>query len=479
MFRHAYEKLLSWKQSTHRRPLVIRGVRQCGKTYLMKAFGSENYENVAYFNFETSRDLNALFDGPLDTSRLISQLSLWIRTPIREGSTLIIMDEIQECRRALTSLKYFAEDAPGFHVICAGSLLGLHIKERSGTDSVSDSFPVGKVEILDMFPMDYEEFLIACGETDMLDYLRGLDPTERIPEFMVTRLEDRLEEYYAVGGMPDAVSTWIDSHDISRVREVQSHILETYSLDLNKHPVDTKGTLEAVWENIPSQQMKDNSRFVFGHSVAGARGADLEAAVVWLEKAGMVYRVRRIEKPSRPLSMYETSLYKLYMADIGLFECRSEGPSGFDGMNPEDYKDYKGALAESFVLQQLVVRFGRRQHYWRSDATAEVDFVASMFHEPVPIEVKSGHAKSSKSLKVYRERYHPRIAVKVSMDPDLGGTAVVHIPLYMMWDLERRVRAALEALGWKDPDEGFGSSTLGGPLRIPRPDDEDGGQRHP
>lgn len=437
----------------------------------MREFGSDNYENVAYFNFEESRELHELFDGPLDTSRLISLLSLQARVPIREGSTLVILDEIQECRRALTSLKYFAENAPGFHIMCAGSLLGLHIKETDNRDTVPDSFPVGKVRIIDMYPMDYEEFLLACGEAELMDYLRAMDPEEKIPDFIVTRLEDRLMEYYAVGGMPDAVSAWVETHDLAEVREVQSHILDSYSLDLNKHPVDTKGTLEAVWDSIPSQQMKDNSRFVFGHSVAGARGADLEAAVVWLERAGMVYRVRRIDKPARPLAMYETSLYKLYLADVGLFGCRSEGPSGFDGIGPEEYKDYKGAVAESFVLQQLVVRFGRRQHYWRSGATAEVDFVVSMFHEPVPIEVKSGHARSSKSLKVYRDQFHPRVSVKISMDPDIGGTAVVHIPLYMVWDLERRVRAALEALGWRDPEEGFGSSTRDGPLRIPHTGD--------
>lgn len=452
---------MRWRNSEGRLPLLIRGVRQCGKTHLMKRFGEDNYRRVAYFNFEDSRSLHRIFDESLEPGRLIPQLSIQGNVTIDPEDTLIVFDEIQACRRALTSLKYFSEDAPEYHVICAGSLLGIHLGTERGDDGTLDSFPVGRVQIMDLYPMDFEEYLLACGEGRVVEFLKGLGPEDDVPGNLVAGLESRLREYYVVGGMPDVVSTWLRTRSIVEVRRAQDRILETFHGDLSKHPVDARGTLEAVWDSVPQQLLRDSGRFVFGRSVKGARGMDLEAAVLWLERAGMVYRVRRIERPSIPVSMHETTSYKLYMCDVGLLSCRSGVPPSFINTPPEEYKDLKEAMAESYVLQQLVVGHGRRQWYWRSDGIAEVEFVCPVLYEPVPIEVKAGHARKSKSLSSYMGRYSPRVAIKTSLDPEVGGNGVTHVPLYLMWDLDRRVRAALERGGWRDPDEAFDAGDLG------------------
>lgn len=457
MRRLAYKDLLLWKESPLRKPLIVRGVRQCGKTYLIQQFGSENYDGVAYFNYEHMPNLKDIFEGSIDPKRLISQLSISSDVRIRPGSTLIFFDEIQECPRALTSLKYFQELAPEYHIIAAGSLLGIHpnSSKKEGDSGASKSFPVGKVSYLDLYPMDFEEFLMASGDEGMHDYLSTMDVHEQIPRFMIPMLEDRLREYQVVGGMPAAVSAWIETHSLPDVRAIQSWILDTYHDDLAKHPVDYKGSLESVWESIPMQLTKDNSRFIFGQSVKGARAADLESAVQWLKNAGMVGKVVQVEKPSIPLAMYAKTFYKLYMTDVGLFSLRSGVPSDFLNSDPSYYKDFKGAMAESIVFQELNTHLGNDRFYWRSGGEAEVDFLVPMFYEPVPIEVKAGQAKSSKSLKVYREKYDPRVAVKASMDPETSIGRVTHIPLYMMWRVRDYVRAALESTGWVDPDEVF------------------------
>ena len=459
MFRRVYDDLLKWKVSDRRRPLLIKGVRQCGKTYIMDEFGRNEYRKMAYFNFEDTPELSKIFEGQLDPERIIAQLSIAGNVSITPGDTLVVFDEVQVCKRALTSLKYFAESSADYHVVCAGSLLGIHhyTKRKQDDGSPSEAFPVGKVQILDMFPMDFEEFLLANGEERMVESLRGHPVGERVPDYLEPRLRDYLNVFYVVGGMPDAVNAWISTHDITEVRRIQSTILETYTDDLDRHPVDSIGTLEKVWNSVPVQLMKDNTRFIFGQVVKGAKATDLEDAVAWLRDAGLLYCVKVVDNPAIPISMSETGFYKLYMADIGLFHNRSGVPTSFINTEPEQYKDFKGAMAENYVLQNLVTRFGRDQHYWRSGATAEVDFLTEMYYEPIPIEVKSGSAKSSKSLKVYRSRYEPRVSVKTSMDPDVGGSPVTHIPLYLMWDVGRYVHHMLTETGWVDPDDHFQS----------------------
>lgn len=458
MHRLAYERLREWKDSPDRLPLIVKGVRHCGKTHLIETFGNDNYRNVAVFNFEDRPELCTLFQGSIDPLRLIPLLSIQGCVEINPDSTLLFFDEIQACPRALTSLKYFAEKAPEYHVICACSSIlspGSTKKNISSNDVPSQSFPVGKVQYLNLYPMDFEEFLLASGDVRMRDYLRDMDVHEQIPEFMVPTLIDRLREYQVVGGMPEAVGTWVKTHSLPAVRRVQDRILSTYADDLQKHPVDAKGTLERVWESVTEQLLRDNSRFVFGQSVEGARAADLDTSVQWLKDAGLVHMTRMVKKPAIPLSMNTTRFYKLYMCDLGLLTYKSEVPADFVNSQPGDYKEFKGVMAENMVLLELKAHLDTESYYWRSDAKAEVDFIVPILYEPVPIEVKAGSARSSKSLKSYRGRYEPRVSVKVSMDPEAVIGSVTHMPLYMVWRLGDYVRAGLESTGWQDPDKVF------------------------
>lgn len=421
----------------------------------MKKFGAENFDNVAYFNFERNPALSRVFENDISPSALVPKLSIMGDVSIAPGKTLLIFDEVQECKRCLTSLKYFEEEAPEYHVLCAGSLLGIHL--HSGSDGDDSGLPVGKVHIIDMYPMNFEEFLLADGCGKILEASRGLSVDEDVPDYLATRLVEELERYYVVGGMPDAVRTWVGTKDITAVRDVQRDILRMYSEDLGKHPVDRRGTLDAVWKSIPLQLAKNSARFRFGQATHAPR-ENLEAAVTWLSNAGLIHVVNLIEGPSVPLSMYDTGFYKIYMADIGLFRLLSGAPTSFVNSAPEEYKDFKGAMAENMILQQIMVGLDEVPRSWTSGATAEVDFVAMIMGEPVPIEVKSGTARSSKSLKVYRERYSPRVAVKVSNDDKISTGHVVHIPLYMVWRIEDYIRGSLEKTGWKDPNGVFSES---------------------
>ena len=315
MKRDITQELLAWKEQPNRKPLVLKGVRQCGKTYILKEFGREYYADVAYFNFEETRSLNSLFEQDYDAKRILFELGLFLGRTITPGNTLIILDEIQECPRAITALKYFCENAPEYHVACAGSLLGLAIHENQ-------SFPVGKVDIRTLYPMSFYEFLSATGSEALADYLTRFQPGSSVSELIGGKLRTALKQYYVVGGMPEAVSVWCETGDLVKVETVQQDILASYELDFAKHaPPSEFHKLSAIWASVPQQLAKPNSKFIFSHVKKGWRSKDLEDALQWLIRAGLVYQVCKVEKPFMPLSSYaDATSFKLYLCDVGLLK---------------------------------------------------------------------------------------------------------------------------------------------------------------
>ena len=323
MKRDISNELLVWKEQPKRKPLVLKGVRQCGKTYILKEFGKENYSHVAYFNFEETKSLSSIFEQDYDVKRILFELGLFLGQTITPGSTLIIFDEIQECPRAITALKYFCENAPEYHVACAGSLLGLAIHAEQ-------SFPVGKVDIHTLYPMSFYEFLAASGEELLADYLIHLQPGDIISELIGGKLRTALKQYYVIGGMPEAVSIWCETKDLQKVEAVQQDILSSYELDFAKHaPPSEFPKLSAIWASVPQQLAKPNSKFIFSHVKKGWRSKDLEDALQWLVRAGLVYQVCKVEKPFMPLSSYaDATSFKLYLCDVGLLRRLARLPAG-------------------------------------------------------------------------------------------------------------------------------------------------------
>jgi predicted AAA+ superfamily ATPase len=418
------EKLLGWKDSRARKPLVIKGVRQCGKTYLLKEFGRDYYPDCAYFNFEGDSVLRGVFEKDLDPERIAAELSVIRKKSIHPRKTLIIFDEIQFCDKALTSLKYFCEDAPGYHIAAAGSLLGLAL-------SGPLSFPVGKVDFFTLYPMSFYEFLLANGEDMMCGRLKKSERAEPVPLAFAEKLEGYLKDYYICGGMPEAVDSWVAEKNIEKLETVLQRILDSYELDFAKHaPAGEYPKLSAIWRSIPAQLARENGKFIFSHVKKGSRSKDLEDALEWLLGAGMVYKVAKIEKPFMPLSSYaDFSYFKLYMADVGLLRRMSKLPAAAFLESSDVFKEFKGAVAENFVLCELVNKRGEVPFYWKSGNTAEVDFVVQSGMGIVPVEVKSADNTRARSLSEYVKKYAPaRIAV-VSLK-NAGGN---HIPLYMLW----------------------------------------------
>lgn len=431
MKRKVINDLFRWKESSGRKPLMVIGVRQCGKTYILNSFGSENYADVAYFNFEKQDNLTAVFEQDYDTGRILFELSLIHGKTIKPGETLIIFDEIQVCSRAITSLKYFCENAPEYHIAAAGSLLGLKINSEA-------SFPVGKVEMLNMYPMSFSEFVRAGGEdmiADMLDDYSG----KKIPDAVGDKLANLLRQYYIVGGMPEAVKAWIETRDIEKVEDIQQNILDGYGFDFAKHaPIKEFPKLTAIWESIPVQLARENNKFVFGHVKKGWRAKDLEDALEWLKDAGLAYKVCLVEKPFIPLSAYaKPASFKLYMCDVGLLRKMAGVPSNIILDGSSVYTEFKGAMTENYVLCELIKAGISRAYYWDSGNTAEVDFVIQSGEYIVPIEVKSEKNVKSKSLAEYRKKYEPEYAVKTSMKNETGSKEVLNIPLYLVSEIRK------------------------------------------
>ena len=432
MERTLIHELLLWKQKDNRKPLILKGVRQCGKTYLLKDFGNRYYDNVAYFNFEETDSLISVFEKDYDTKRIIFELELFLGKAIKPGSTLIILDEIQECGRALTAMKYFCENAPEYHIVCAGSLLGIALQQQL-------SFPVGKVDFLTLYPMSFSEFLRACGSETLADYVESFKKSDSIPEPIGDKLTTFLRQYYITGGMPEVVSTWQKTGNIEEVERVQQNIINSYELDFAKHaPTKDFPKLSAIWRSIPEQLAKENTKFIFSHVKKGWRSKDLEDALEWLIAAGLVYKVCKIEKPFIPLSSYsDDTSFKLYMADIGILRKLSKLPYEVILDATSNYKEFKGSLTENYVLCELVKSVDEALYYWSSGNTAEVDFILQSGSEIVPVEVKSERNVKARSLAEYRKKYSPKYSVKTSMKHETNGEEVLNIPLYLISSLER------------------------------------------
>lgn len=440
MDRTVMSDLIKWKNKKKHKPLMLLGVRQCGKTYIARRFGEEQFENVAYFNFEGNAALNSIFDYDLDVRRIVNELgSVASNNKIIPGKTLLIFDEIQASPKAITSLKYFCENMPDLHVIAAGSLLGVSLK-REGT-----SFPVGKVERIMMYPLSFREFVAADGGGSLIDGLESMDRLREIPLLYTEPLRKMLQNYFIIGGMPEAVETWIDTHDYEEVEAVQARILEDYENDFAKHaPISEVAKIRQIWHSIPEQLARENNKFVFAHVKEGGRARELEDALEWLIDAGLVYKQRLVEKPELPLAyMADDTSFKVFMSDVGLLRYMSNVyyRTILDG--DERYDRFKGALAENYVMNELV-QLGLPSYYWRSGNQAEVDFLTEDKGYFVPVEVKSAENTRAKSLNSFISRYKPHYGFRVSMrnvgDNQLDDTIIYSIPLYTLWRIREYIR---------------------------------------
>lgn len=425
MERLIWKDLLAWKARPDHKPLILRGVRQCGKTWLLKKFGSTCYSSVAYFNFEGNSRLHAIFEPDLNPDRILQELELLQNKRIDLKETLLIFDEIQFCNPALTSLKYFQEDKPEISIVAAGSLLGLAL-------SKSLSFPVGKVDFLDLYPLTFKEFLMANGENLIAEKLDSIHAGEAVPESIHPHLTDLLHRFYYVGGMPEAVQSWVSQKDPDDVNRIQKSILDSYELDFAKHAPDREfEKLSAIWHAVPAQLAQENQKFVFNRVKAGARARDLESALQWLISAGLVHKVPRIEKPGVPLSAYsDDSYFKIYLCDVGLMRSMADIPLLSILHKDPYFTEYRGAFTETFVLNELIVS-QTKPVFWRSKQTAEVDFVCRIGQQIVPIEVKSEENVRSRSLSMYMDKYKPATAVRLSMKNGGAEPPLFSEPLYL------------------------------------------------
>jgi predicted AAA+ superfamily ATPase len=422
-------KLIKWKNSNSRKPLIIRGARQVGKTWLMKAFGREEYTQCAYVNFESNKALKNIFEDDFNISRIIMALQIETGLTIEAGNTLIILDEIQEAPGALTSLKYFYENAPEYHIISAGSLLGVALNGPT-------SFPVGKVDFLDLYPLSFTEFLEALGEKALFDLLKSKDWV-LIKTFRLKYIQ-LLKQYYYIGGMPEAVLSFTGNTDFNEVRAIQKRILAAYEQDFSKHaPNEIVPRIRMLWNAIPAQLAKENKKFVYGVIKQGARAKDYELAMSWLIDCGLIHKVNRVNKPGIPLKAYEDfSAFKLFMVDVGLLGALVDIDIKTLLNGNDLFEEFKGALTEQFVLQQLVTNKELTVYYWSAEsATAEIDFLIQHSGQIIPIEVKAQENLKAKSLKVFCEKYQPAVAIRTSMSDFRKEDWLTNLPLYAISEL--------------------------------------------
>lgn len=422
MRRSLYKELLQWKNAASRKPLILQGARQVGKTWLMQEFARNEFEEVAYLNFESSTRLQNIFSDDFDVQRIVSILEIEVNRPIIPDKTLIIFDELQAAEKGLTALKYFQEQAPEYYLIAAGSLLGVALQG-------SHSFPVGKVDFLRMYPLSFLEFLEALGESIMNTHLEAQNWS--VLEVFHTKLIEYLRLYYFIGGMPEAVKTYVESGNLNEVRAVQKNILMGYEHDFAKHaPGEQVPKIRLVWQSIISQLAKDNRKFVFGQIRSGARAKDFEISIQWLADAGLVLKVYSIEKPAMPLTAYRNlSAFKLFLLDVGLLNAMAEvHPSVLLHKN-SILVEFKGAMTEQFVAQQLALR--HELCYWAApQGRAEVDFILQAQNQIIPIEVKAEENLKSKSLNTFVQKFNPGTAIRYSMSPFRQQEWMTNIPLY-------------------------------------------------
>ena len=423
--RKATESLVDWKNKKNRKPLVLQGARQVGKTWLLKEFGKSNFEDVAIFNFDENPELKQFFASTKDVKRIIENLSLVHGKTIHPQNTLIIFDEIQECNEALNTLKYFAENAPAYHITCAGSLLGVAMSRGA-------SFPVGKVDFMNIYPISFLEFIRSADEA-LYNYLIGIDKIEPIPAIFFNQLLDKFKMYYISGGMPEAVVELLDSGDISNVQKILQNILNAYALDFSKHADNNDVTkIGYVWQSLPSQLSRDNKKFIYKVVKQGARARDYENALQWLINAGLIYKVNLCSKPALPLSAYDDiSAFKIYSIDVGLLRQQSKlAPSAIAEGN-RLLTEFKGALTENYILGSLIGQFEDTPRYWTSENRAEVDFILQLENDIIPIEVKADENVIGKSLTFYRKAFSPKLSIRYSLKNFKKDGGFINIPLFM------------------------------------------------
>ena len=424
MYRSAIEVLKKWKSKDAKKPLIIRGARQVGKTWLMKEFGRTEFEYTVYISFDNNKRMKELFSADLDTKRIITGIELHAGKKIDPANTLIIFDEVQEVPAALTSLKYFNENAPEYQIICAGSMLGVALHE--GT-----SFPVGKVEFLDLYPLSFSEFMTAMGKEQFVSLLAQGDFA--MAATFKQEYIDLLKYYFFVGGMPEAALSFQTNQDFSEVREIQARILEGWEQDFSKHvPYEIVPRVRMLWRNIPAQLSKENKKFIYGLIKEGARAREYEYALMWLSDCGLVHKVHRANMVNLPLKAYEDlKAFKLFICDVGLLSCMTRLRQDVLLDGNDLFVEFKGALTEQYVLQQLKTLPGLETYYWANERhTSEVDFLLDTGNAVVPLEVKARVNLQSKSLRAFADRYHPALSVRTSLSDYKKEGWLLNLPLY-------------------------------------------------
>ncbi|MCC8101437.1 MAG: ATP-binding protein [Clostridiales bacterium] len=442
MERVLIKQLLEWKKSPYRKPLILKGVRQVGKTWILKEFGRRYYDNCAYFNFDENEEYRQFFESTKDVGRILQNLMMASGQKILPEKTLIIFDEIQDCPKAINAMKYFCENAPQYHVACAGSLLGIALAKPS-------SFPVGKVNFMQMDPMTFTEFLLANGDENLVNYLESVNTLEPLLEPFVNPLYEKLKMYYVTGGMPEPVLMWTRDRDVDAMRRALSDIVGAYERDFAKHPNTSEfPKISMIWRSIPSQLSRENKKFIYKVVKEGARAREYEDALQWLVDARLVHKIYRSSAPGLPVAAYDDlSAFKIYLVDVGLLRTLSMlSPSAFTEGN-RLFTEFKGALTENYVLQTLVTQYEAVPRYWsQNNPPYEVDFLIQRENDVFPIEVKAEANTTARSLKKYKEQFGDKVKLRIRLSLDnlkLDGD-MLNIPLFMADHIDRLIGIALE-----------------------------------
>lgn len=434
MLRYIKDKLIEWKNGKDRKPLILKGARQVGKTYILKEFGEEQYENIAYFNFDHDDSLKELFFQTKDPKRILEQLTFVTKKAIKPEKTLIIFDEIQECPDALNSLKYFKEEANEYHIVCAGSLLGIRLSHTS--------FPVGKVEYLEMYPMTFTEFLLADNCENLVAYMNSINKIEKIPDIIFNQLNEKIKSYFIIGGMPEVVSSWVKNKDIEEVNKIQKQIIDGYEADFGKH-ADSENMIakiSIIWESIISQLAKENKKFLYQVAKQGARAREYEDAVNWLNNSSIVDKIFNVKKSDFPLNAYtDLSSFKLYMLDVGLLRRKANLDSKIVIEGNKLFEEFKGALTENFILNMLYFKYNEKPNYFVFDRH-EIDFIIQEENEIIPIEVKSSENVNNVSLTRYNESRDNKISVRFSAKNLDKSGKILNIPIFMVEYIDKLIK---------------------------------------
>lgn len=442
MERLALDKLIKWKNSSYRKPLIVKGVRQVGKTWLLKEFGKRFYENTVYFNFDENPDYKQFFTITKNVERILQNLTFAIGQKIEAEKTLIIFDEIQDCPEVLNALKYFCENAPQYHVACAGSLLGIALAKSS-------SFPVGKVDFLQIDPMTFQEFLLASGDANLVAYLDSVNTIEPLPDAFFNPLYEKLKMYYITGGMPESVRLWAEAKDVEAMQTALANIIGAYERDFAKHPsLKEFPRLSLIWHSLPSQLARENKKFLYKAVKEGARAREYEDALQWLVEARLIHKIYRSSKPGLPMSAYDDlSAFKIYLVDVGILRRLAQlAPSAF-GEGNRLFVEFKGALTENYVLQTLITQFEVMPRYWsQSNPPYEVDFLIQRENDIFPIEVKAETNIAGKSLRKFKELFGDTVKLRVrfSLNNLKLDDDVLNIPLFMADQTDKLIGLALK-----------------------------------